>query len=145
MTTAIFTMLETPKGKRVVEANRVIDAVSRHGRRFFWCEQKQSISRFEIDRRSRIWLVDKWTGRRIYVAYEGRWKGFSDGGTLKSLIEALRDYISTGEPINPRYFGPWPQHYCDGDLWGYGLEAMEALRVELDGMPAVGPRAKAAA
>jgi hypothetical protein len=55
------------------------------------------------------------------------WRGFSEGGTLRSLVEQLRDYIRTGKQVHPQSFGPWPQWYCDGDLWGYG-DDMQQVR-----------------
>jgi len=106
------------KVDRVAEANRVLQIISNHGRRFFF--HKERISQFEVDARGMIWFRDSWTDKPVYTHYNGRWKGFSEGGTLRSLVIALRDYIRTGEPISARWFGPWPQHICDGDLWGYG-------------------------
>ena len=124
----IFPALLTKK-ERVAEANRVLKIISSHGRRFFHYDGR--VTRFEVDERGHIWLIDRYTEARIYVAYRGQWKGFSEGGTLKSLCQALRDYIRTGEQISHKWFGPWPQYLCDGDLWGYGAEAMEAVRREV--------------
>lgn len=129
---------------RLAHANDVIRAISRHGRRFFHSPEHDRVSRYELDGRGRLWFVDKWTGKRIYVAYKGPWRHFSEGGTLRDLVLDLACYIRTGEPVAPRRFGPWPQWYCEGDLWGYG-PAMEDLRRELDASPAVDFRGTVAA
>lgn len=116
------------KRARAFEANKVILYVSQHGRRFFYNERFDRTAVMYVDYRGRIWFQDDYTNTPIYTHYQGRWRKFSHGGTLKRLIIALRDYIRTGEPISPRYFGPWDKMLCDGDLWGYGFEAMENVR-----------------
>jgi len=128
------------KSDRAEIANKVIAVIAAHGRRFFHHEGR--VSRFEVDARGRVWLHDKYSGARIYTMQRGRWRGFTEGGTLKSLCEALRDYIRTGQPIRRGWFGPWPDYYCDGDLWGYGKEAMETVRREVTALPAVAAPAK---
>lgn len=125
---------------RLEHANAVIAAISRHGRRFFHHAGK--ITRFELDERGQLWLVDKYTGGRIWMRGNHRWRHFSDGGTLRSLCEALRDYIVKGEPVPAGHFGPWADWRADGDLWAYGREAMEALRAELRTSPAIRPRGR---
>ena len=116
------------KPERLAIANEIIRIISSHGRRFFHHEGR--ISQFSLDDRGKLWLTDKYTKKRIYVAYKYRWRGFSNGGTLRCLIENLRDFIQRGDAIR-RHFGPWPDHLCDGDLWGYGFEAAETMRIEL--------------
>lgn len=123
------------KQERVVEANKVIEAISRHGRRFFHHEGR--VTRFDLDARGRVWLIDKYSGRRVYTHYPYGWKGFSEGGTLRSLCQDLRDYIRTGKPIRQEWFGPFPDWRCGGDPWGYGTEGMEALRADIKSLPAV--------
>lgn len=80
----------------------------------------------EVDHRGRVWFIDSYNGKRIYTHYRGRWRGFTDGGTLKNLVEAFRDYVTTGEKL-PRWHLYWPSHYCGGDVWGYG-EGMSKVR-----------------
>jgi len=116
------------KHERMVVANLVIEAISQFGRQFFL--HKGRVSKFELDSRGRLWFIDGYTQRRIYVAYEGKWRGFTEGGTLRDLIKNLGGFIRSGDPIRRR-FGPWPEWICDGDLWGYG-ESMGALRARLE-------------
>ncbi len=126
---------------RVEQANALIVAIGSHGRRFFWSTSKERFARFEISERGRVLFVDDYIGKPTDTHNEtGRWPNFSHGGTLKALVCAVRDFIVTGKPINPRYLGPWPKHLCDGDLWGYGHGAMEAVRAQADLTGVLGPR-----
>jgi hypothetical protein len=129
------------KHDRLREANEVILAISQHGRRFFRHEKSGRVSRFELDLAGRLWLRDRYSNRRIYVAYRGPWRYFSEGGTLRGIVEALANYVRTGQPIRRGLFGPWPQWICDGDLWGYGAQAMEALRTQIESSPAIARQA----
>lgn len=112
------------KAERIDKANRFIAAVAGCGRRFFHHDGR--VSYFKADDRGRIWFVDKYTQRPIYTHYTGRWRGFTEGGTLKRLVEKLRDFIRTGNKQRLD-LGPWPDWICGGDLWGYGAY-MSAVR-----------------
>jgi hypothetical protein len=109
------------------EANRLLRVIARTGRNFF--RHGDDVSYMEIDKRGRVWFVDSYSKRRVYTHYSGEWKGFTNGGTLRSLVIRLRDYIKRGTPVPALVFGPWPEWYCGGDLWGYG-DDMGAVRSE---------------
>jgi hypothetical protein len=121
----------TPESKqqRLEICNRALGIIANHGRRFFSLSaegrtpERECISFFEL-RAGRLWFVDKYTNKAIYTAYRrGRWSGFSEGGTLRDLVCAMADWITSKRddfPIN--HFGPWPEWVCGGDLWGYGPE-----------------------
>lgn len=113
------------KAQRLEAANNMLKAIASCGRKFFAYQDR--VSQFEVDERGRVWLIDKYTQKRIYTHYEGRWRGFSDGGTLHGVIVRLRDFITQGKPLPPTIFGPWPDWICKGDLWGYG-DAMKTVR-----------------
>lgn len=110
--------------ERLVLANNLIEVIASTGRHFF--RNGDTVSRFELDSRSRLWLLDCY-GARIYLHYKYWQRGFSGGGTLRNLINALKAYILVGYPVPPGHFGPWPQSIHDGDLWGYGAD-METVR-----------------
>ena len=111
--------------KRLAEVNVFMQAMAGHGRKFF--RHGDSVSWLEMDVRGRIWFFDSYSRKRIYTHYRGRWKGFTNGGTLKALVEALRDYVMTGKKLSQGRLW-WPDWYCNGDLWGYGEEGMEPVR-----------------
>lgn len=125
------------KIQRINAANAVLAAVAQFGRRFFFDHHSGRVARFELALNGKLWLRDEHTNRRVYVSYRGKWRWFSNGGTMQRLVEDLGSYIKRGSPISSRHFGPWPQHLCNGDLWGYGPEAMTALRAALAGSPAI--------
>ncbi len=114
-------------GSRLDIANGLLETIATFGRRFFSHDGR--VARLELDHRGRVWFHDHYTGLRIYTHYAGRWRGFTSGGTMRSLIENLRDYIKRGERLHPMVFGPWPDWFCGGDLWGYG-DDMEKVRTK---------------
>jgi hypothetical protein len=113
------------KQDRIKIANELIEVIAAHGRRFFHCDGR--VSRLELDHRGRIWFVDSWEGARVYTHSTGRWRKFHNGGTLRRLIEALRDFVMGRDRFPLVHLGPWPGYICDGDPWGYGDE-MTAVR-----------------
>lgn len=117
------------KAERIKDANYLILQISMFGRRFFYNAKHNRVARFEVTLDGKLWLRDDYTDRRVYVAYKGRWRYFSHGGTMRRLVEDLAHWIRTGEPIcYEAHFGPWPHYLCEGDLWGYGHEVMVTFR-----------------
>lgn len=118
---------------RVGHANELIKAISDHGRRFFWNERDKRVARLELDQRGKVWWVDDYRGTRVCTekigGCEHRWHGFSHGGTLKQLVQMMREYIKTGERI---YIG-----YIALDCWGYDDQAAAALRLDAQGLPII--------
>lgn len=121
------------KDQRLEEANALIRAMSDVGLRFFYDKRHDRVARFELTIDGRLWFRDDHSDKRIYVAYRGRWRMFSHGGTMRQLVDGLAEYIRSGKRVSAGHFGPWPQWICEGDLWGYGEEAMAALRATLAG------------
>lgn len=81
--------------------------------------------------------MDRYTQRQVNEQLNSRWKGFTEGGTLRALVTDLANYIRTGEPIR-NHFGQWPEGYRDGDLWAierrrwikYARPLLERLRMQ---------------
>lgn len=121
---------------RIENANQVLRVISSHGRRFFWSEKHKRVSHF-IGTAKAVYYVDHWTGSVIDTADGKEWHGFTNGGTMRALVENLVQYIRTGNPVTRWHFGPWDHDYCRGDLWGYGQEEMEKVRRDLSSNPAV--------
>jgi hypothetical protein len=117
--------------ERLGHANALIKVISQHGRRFFWNEVAQRVARLELDERGKVWWIDDYRATRVCTekigGYEHRWQGFSHGGTLKQLVQMMRDYVKTGEKI--------PAGYVPLDCWGYNDQAAEATREAVKGMP----------
>lgn len=120
-------MNDQSKAERVKAVNKFLSVIGNCGRKFFF--HKGKVSCFKVDPRGRVWFVDSATQRRIYThptGFGNRWRGFSEGGTLRTLVEKLSYYIRTGEAQRLN-LGPWPEWVCGGDLWGYGSD-MELVR-----------------
>ncbi len=119
------------KRARAETVNAAIRVMGSHGRRFFWSNKFKRFATMEVDRRGRVWFLDDHTGRRTYTHDERyNWRAFSHGGTMRRLVCRFRRYIMTGALVPAGHFGPWPDWYCGGDLWGYG-EAMETVRRDI--------------
>ena len=127
------------KTERLGHANALIEIISRHGRRFFRNRESGAIARLELDASGRLWWIDEYRGSRVYtgkvMGYPHRWRGFSHGGTLRSLVEALRGYVLRGELLHPEYIAPSRIDPTNGDIWGYGAEAAAAVRAEANALP----------
>jgi hypothetical protein len=117
-------MVDAAKIDRCDRANRLVEAVASTGRRFFRHDDR--VGRFEVDARGHIWFVDAYSGRRVYTHYGHKWRGFSDGGTLRDFIEQLRDFIAKGERMEAWYF---EQIVRPGNFLGYGPDADAVHRV----------------
>jgi hypothetical protein len=113
------------KHERVEAVNRLIWVIAQYGRKFF--RHGERVACFELDHRGRVWFVDAYSQKRIYTHYRYEWRGFTNGGTLRTLVEQMRDFIRTGEPQRLN-LGPWPTELCGGDLWAYGAD-MERVRL----------------
>jgi len=139
------------KEERLAHANELICIIARHGRRFFFTTRFHS-ERFSgvwespagrvamlVLRNGRVYHFDEYTGKTIYThwtPFGNRWRGFSHGGTLRCLVEKMRDYVMKGEQIHIDFIAPT---MIDGksDLWGYGREAAYNVRLEAAKLPII--------
>ena len=124
------------KRKRCEQVNQVIHIIADHGRRFFYSQKMNRYASMEVDVRGRIWLIDDYSGKRVFThetVWSGRWRGFSHGGTLKDMVKAFRDYICTGEPLHPGYLGP--ERFDNSNIWGYDEAGMRAVREQASAIP----------
>lgn len=107
---------------RLNKANLLLKCIALTGRNFF--KYDDEISFLTVDRMGHIWLYDSYSKKMIYTRYNGKWRGFSHGGTMKNLVVALTEYVKTGKKLSRSYFW-FPDWVCDGDLWGYGRSMKE--------------------
>lgn len=142
---------KTTKEERLAHANELIRIIASHGRRFFF------VTRFHSDRfggiwespagrmamltlrRGRVYHFDEYTGKTIYThwtPFGNQWNGFHHGGTLRNLIEKMRDYVMKGEQIHLDFIAPTMR---DGksNLWGYDREAAFIVRTEAAKLPII--------
>ncbi len=118
--------MNSTRQDRVDTANAMLRIISEHGRQFFAHEGR--VSRFVLDRRDRVWFVNKWTDRLIWTHQNGSWgRDFSEGGTLRELCVALREFIMGRAPLPLNHLGSWPLS-ASGDLWDYGKDEMARVR-----------------
>lgn len=111
--------------ERCMHANEVIRLIATHGRKFFSHDDR--VAELQLDGRGRVWFLDAYSGVRIYTHYSRRWKGFSHGGTMRGVIECLRNYIKQGEPLPLDIICPARQS-MDRNIWGYPVEDAHQLR-----------------
>jgi len=123
-------LMNIERAQRVENVNKLIEVIATCGRKFFGHEGR--VSKMEVDVRGRVWFTDAYNNKRIYIHNQGRWRGFTGGGTLKSLVESLKNYISHNKQLWPLAFGPWKQCVCDGDLWGYGDDMDKVRKAAFD-------------
>ena len=149
---------QTAKLARLEHANALIKIIGSHGRRFFWhggvsvYDPATKTSTFvpadryahlEL-RRGRVYFVDDYTQKAIYThptTFGGKWRAFSHGGTLRSLVEDMRDYIDQGDQI-PRWkivIQQLDASDLKGNIWGYSEEAAIAVQAEAFKLPIIAP------
>lgn len=123
--------------RRVETANAAIRIMASFGRRFFSEDSDRRvrvenpfIAHFSVGENGELWFVDRYSRKPILVRHQ-EWPGFSEGGTLRGIVQHLADHIEVANPINPGYFMRRGKIYCgDGDVWGYGSD-MEIVEREI--------------
>ncbi|WMC11705.1 hypothetical protein PU634_04900 [Oceanimonas pelagia] len=123
---SFYELPDPAPSERADKANEWLRFIGDHGRRFFFHDGHYAT--LEQDARGRVWFVDYYSRRRIYTHTERKWRGFTSGGTLRGVVEVLRDYIRLGHQFNPGYFTH--TRLSGGHIWGYSTEDMTAIRDE---------------
>lgn len=121
--------------QRLVHANRLIDIIAAHGRRFFFYAPLSRTAHFSCDEAGRVWFQDAFTGKQVKIlpGREGhRPDGFTSGSTLLNLVEQLAHYVLDERLLHPELIAP--AGYSWGDLWAYG-EAAVVVREEAFALP----------
>ncbi|MBY0416701.1 MAG: hypothetical protein K2W88_01395 [Pararheinheimera sp.] len=126
--------LEEPvTNERIDHANELIRLIASYGRKFF--EHKGFVSTLELGKNGRVLFVDYYTQRRIDTHRKGHWNGFTSGGTLKGLVEQMRDYVKTGRPIPLYFIGCYRDN--GSNIWGYEEAEIQKLRAAVAGLPII--------
>lgn len=115
--------------ERLETANAIVGVIAKYGRHFLSENSDRRepvenpfVSRFLVDVNREVWFVDRYTRKHILVRHH-EWRGWSDGGTLRGIVQHLAEHISAGSPINPGYFGVSPDWMSDH--WGYGDDMLK--------------------
>jgi len=111
---------------RVDKVNELLKTIGSCGRKFFHHDGR--FSYFTLGKKGRIWFVDKWTMKKVYmhIHHTDSWCNITEGGTLKYLLIALKDYIMIGKPVGNNHFY-FPSWICDGDPWMYGEDMVQVI------------------
>lgn len=125
------------KAQRLQHANALLETISKYGRRFFFNEKNNVVAKFAIGGDNHIYFIDDYTLKAVYTAYRGRWRGFSHGGTLRQLVEALSYYIKTGQRLSIDWIGP--ERFDQSNIWGYSEDQIAKCRSEALLNPAIKP------
>lgn len=125
------------KAERLAHVNDLIKTISDYGRRFFYDKASGRVASMLIGPKGHLFFRDDYTGKAIYVAYQGRWNGFSHGGTLKGLVERLAEYVRTGNRLPIDWIGP--ERFDQSNIWGYADDEITACRAAALTNPAVLP------
>lgn len=140
------------RAERIDAANAVIEAISDHGRRFFHYRDPatgdERVTRIEQTLAGRLVLIDCYTGARVAMVEGRRWKGFTQGGTMRRLVEELVVFIRAGRLVRPGHFALAPTslgHEPGSNIWGYDAEAFAAVQVAVIATGAVAQPGRAAA
>jgi hypothetical protein len=120
-------MNQQNKLKRLKIANKFIKIISFYGRRFFYSKRNNKIAFLKM-KNNCIYYVSEFSGKEIYLHY--KYWTFHHGGTLRYLINELKEYIMgrCNEYLLLSLLGPWRKEICGGDLWGYGDDMKEVRK-----------------
>ena len=110
------------KQDRLKAANEFIQVIASCGRKFF--EHKGFISTLELSPTGRVFFIDYYTKKRIYTHRKYcRWDGFTSGGTMKMMVESMRDFITKGATMRAEYFQA-DMGNGFSNPWGYGEDIL---------------------
>ena len=129
------------KQARLQHANDLIKIIGSHGRRFFYNKERDVFARLEL-RNGRLWWIDDYRGAEVYILNTGfrrHWRGFSHGGTLRALVEDIREYITKGTRIPGRkiVIQQLGKDDLSENIWGYDAEGAKAVRAAAYALPIV--------
>jgi hypothetical protein len=113
----------TTREGRTQIVNRIIEEIANCSRKFFYSNTTKRTYHFEWLGK-KLWFIDKYTGMRVYPYNHSSQKGFSDGGTLWSLVNDMRFFIIHGEHSNGKY--GYGGLHCE--YWGYEHEDILAIQ-----------------
>lgn len=116
-------------------ANRLIQVISSYGRCLFYSKKNDQVAYLTYDHR--VYLHDEGSGQKIEVRAGCPWPGFSHNGTIRDLVEQLRNYVMRAQRLDPVYIGIDKLH-GGGNVWGYAEDQIRLCRQAAAGLPVMG-------
>jgi len=111
------------KQDRLDAANEFIAVIASCGRKFF--EYNGFVAKLELSNTGRVFFIDQYTKKRIYTHSKYvRWDGFTSGGTMKHIVESMRDFITKEDTMRAGYFQPEMDNGLKNP-WGYGDDILK--------------------
>ncbi len=111
------------KENRLNAANEFIEVIAGCGRMFL--RHRENVASLELSDQGRVFFNDHYSGKKIYTHRKYVvWRGFTSGGTMKGIVECLRDFITKGEQMNASYFQPEMGNGFENP-WGYGEDILK--------------------
>lgn len=103
------------KLERLGNANKLLEAIASCGRRFFenYHESDRHVARFGENDTGHLYFFESWHRQWHYVSRNGEWYWFHNGGTLRSFVQSLIEYIKTGETMS--FSESYWTHWAYGD------------------------------
>lgn len=121
--------MNNEKIERLNKANQFIQVIAGCGRKFL--QHNGSVAYLELSQTGKVFFIDHYTKKRIYTHRKySRWNGFSSGGTMRGVIERLREYVIKGKTMDATYFQSVMGNGFDNP-WGYGDDIAEVKEAAL--------------
>lgn len=121
------TATQEQKLERAEHCNDLIKEVAAHGRKFFYGKRRNVTAQLMISNGGRVYFLDHQSSKLVYTHQSCHWSGFTSGGTLRALVESMRDYITKGHLLNINWICRKRIREEDGNIWGY--EPSEAIKL----------------
>ncbi|MEC6833013.1 hypothetical protein VXS06_14695 [Photobacterium toruni] len=116
------------KIERAEHCNDLIKEIASYGRKFFYCQSNNKTAELLVSSLGgRVYFLDHKSSQLIYTHSSRTWNGFTHGGTLRALVESMRDYIMKGHHLNIDLICCKRIREEDGNIWGY--ESSEAIKL----------------
>ncbi|PSV00605.1 hypothetical protein [Photobacterium kishitanii] len=123
------------KRTRVAHCNQLIESISSYGRRFFYNSDNGRRDEIVLSNAGRVYFLNTHLNDLVYTHTSRTWLKFSSGGTLRCLVEAMRDYVIKGEKLDINGICPMRIRAENGNIWGYPKQEAEKLISEIKSNP----------
>lgn len=127
----------TTRQERMAVANQVLMALAKSERNFFRNKTTGEVSQFTRKGNGAIHFLDNYSKMQVRIVKGKEWPGFTNGGTMRDLVEMLYGYIVDGVLLNRWYIAPTNDN--NYNYWGYTPEGAAKCREECFKQPCFEP------